>query len=305
MAMHVPAVSGIGSVAIDVTDLAAAEAFFCGPAGLAVVEREEHAGFLRGSGRKHHILALHEGRRRAIRRVEFVAGSRTVVDKIRSRVAAEGLQTTPARPVAGPGGGYGFGFQDPEGRNFAVLCGRNNHPRVLDRPDSPQKIAHVNLNSGDRDATTRVLIECLGFRLIDETAINRFFCCGPDHHSVVVGGLGVPTLNHIAFEMADLDAMMRGAGRMRDAGHPIEWGVGRHGPGNNAFAYFIGPEDLPLEFTSEVLQVDESYAPRGPKDWQWPAGRLDQWGISDPPSARWRRVQYIVEFATCGWHLRH
>ena len=27
---------------------------------------------------------------------------------------------------------------------------------------------------------------------------------------------------------------------LRDAGYPIEWGVGRHGPGNNAFAYFIG-----------------------------------------------------------------
>jgi len=79
---------------------------------------------------------------------------------------------------------------------------------------------------------------------------------------------------------------------------------GRHGPGNNAFAYFIGPEDIPLEFTSEVLQVDDDYTPRRPEDWQWPPGRQDQWGISDPPSARWRRIQRLTDFTAEGWHLQ-
>jgi catechol 2,3-dioxygenase len=36
--------------------------------------------------------------------------------------------------------------------------------------------------------------------------------------------------------MPDLDSVMRGAGRMRESGYPIEWGVGRHGAGNNVFA---------------------------------------------------------------------
>ena len=47
-------------------------------------------------------------------------------------------------------------------------------------------------------------------------------------------------LNHVASEMPDLDAVMRGIGWMRDHGHPVEWGPGRHGAGNNASALFAG-----------------------------------------------------------------
>jgi hypothetical protein len=91
--------------------------------------------------------------------------------------------------------------------------------------------------------------------------------------------------------MPDLDAVMRGAGRMSDAGWPIEWGVGRHGPGNNVFSYFVGPDDFVIEYTADVLQVDDSYKVGGPADWTWPAGRFDQWGVSKPPSDRIKQAQ--------------
>jgi catechol-2,3-dioxygenase len=298
-----PTVAGIRSVDIEVTDLDRGEAFFRDVAGLVTVERSGKSVLLRGSSRYHHIVALHAAARRALRRVTFAVPGRDAVDLIRARVGAMALNAEEPRPISAPGRGYGFGFADPEGRNYAVVAEADDHTETLDLSDSPCKITHVNLNAGDRDATTRCLIDVLGYRLIDETPVNRFFNCGADHHSVVVGGLGVTTLNHIAFEMSDLDAMMRGAGRLRDAGYPIEWGPGRHGPGNNAFSYFIGPEDLPLEFTCEVLQIAENYVPGGPDRWRWPPGRIDQWGISDPPSARWRRVQHLVGFVPDGWRL--
>jgi catechol 2,3-dioxygenase len=34
-------------------------------------------------------------------------------------------------------------------------------------------------------------------------------------------------------------------------GHLIEW-ASRHGAGNNAFCYFAGPEEFPIEYTAEV-----------------------------------------------------
>jgi hypothetical protein len=70
----------------------------------------------------------------------------------------------------------------------------------------------------------------------------RFLRCNAWHAALVVGFSGGPTLNHVAFEMPDLDSVMRGIGRMRDHGYPVEWGPGRHGPGDNVFAYFCGPE---------------------------------------------------------------
>ena len=51
---------------------------------------------------------------------------------------------------------------------------------------------------------------------------------------------------------------MRGAGRMRKAGYNVEWGLGRHGPGNNVFTYFVEPNGFVTEYTTEVDQVDEA-----------------------------------------------
>jgi catechol 2,3-dioxygenase len=96
--------------------------------------------------------------------------------------------------------------------------------------------------------------------------------------------------------MPDLDSVMRMAGTMREAGYPIEWGVGRHGPGNNVFAYFAGPEEIPIECTAEVLQIDDCYRYRGPDEWSFPPGRTDQWGVTGPPSARIKRIQDIFRF---------
>jgi catechol 2,3-dioxygenase len=83
---------------------------------------------------------------------------------------------------------------------------------------------------------------------------------------------------------------------MSDAGWPIEWGVGRHGPGNNVFSYFVGPDDFVIEYTSDVLQVDNSYPVGGPSDWTWPPGRFDQWGVSKPPSERIKVAQKKIRF---------
>jgi hypothetical protein len=90
----------------------------------------------------------------------------------------------------------------------------------------------------------------------------------------------LPSLNHIAFEMRDIDAVMRGIGRMNDAGFPIVWGPGRHGPGDNVFAYFVAPFGGVIEYTAEVSEVGEDHRIGGPEDWRWPPGRIDQWGIS-------------------------
>ncbi len=97
------------------------------------------------------------------------------------------------------------------------------------------------------------MIDVLGFRKVDHSGPLHFFHCdNPDHSSMVMGPTKTPTLNHVSFEMPDLESCMRGGGRMRDAGYPIEWGPGRHGSGNNVFCYFAGPEEFPIEYTAEV-----------------------------------------------------
>ncbi len=93
-----------------------------------------------------------------------------------------------------------------------------------------------------------------------------------------------------------LPSVMRGGVRMKDAGFPIQWGPGRHGPGNNLFNYFIDPFGVVIEYTAEVEQIDEHYVSHGPEHWKWPAGRVDQWGISPPPGATLKAAQRRVLF---------
>jgi catechol 2,3-dioxygenase-like lactoylglutathione lyase family enzyme len=170
-------------------------------------------------------------------------------------------------------------------------------------PDRPIKLSHVNLNSGQNDLTFAFMRDVLGFSLSDHTREFRFIRCNSDHHSLVLGFNEDPTLNHIAFEMPDLDSVMRDIGRMRDHGYPVEWGPGRHGPGNNVFAYFCGPEELPLEYTSCMQQVDDSYRIRPIEEWRWPPGRVDHWGITPGPSARVKKAQRLFSFTPDGYRL--
>ena len=44
-------------------------------------------------------------------------------------------------------------------------------------------------------------------------------------------------------------------------------------------------------------QVDETYVPKGPDQWTWPPGRVDQWGISAPPGPELKEAQRRVLFA--------
>jgi catechol 2,3-dioxygenase len=291
-------VRGVRRVELELCDVERAAAFFTGVWNLSEVTRQDGAVYFRGTGAYHSILVIHPAQgRTAVRRIVFDARDRAIVDAFHDRLKGKAAAVQAPHDLGAPGGGYGFGFADAEGRNYAIVCNIADHTPLADDIDRPRKIAHVNINAVDVDATRAFLTDMLGFKLIDQTPVLSFFHCdNTDHNSMVLCGAAKPTLNHIAFELPAWESVMRGAGRMRDAGYPIEWGVGRHGAGNNVFAYFAGPEEIPLEYTAEVLQIDDSYVPRGPDHWRFPPGRMDQWGITPPHTQRWKRIQDMHQF---------
>ena len=84
-------------------------------------------------------------------------------------------------------------------------------------PMVPSGAAHneILLNAKDAevcgDATERVL----GFKVSDRTKGMVFVRCNDSHHSTAFARAGISSLNHIAFEMEDFDAVMRGNGRLQ------------------------------------------------------------------------------------------
>lgn len=305
--MSEAAIKAVRAVDLAVGDLEAARAFFTQVWNLQIVAEEGGIVYLRAADPDFAALTLRASGsdQSALLRVVLQAQDRAAVDKVYERVCAEGRATDGApRTLATPGGGYGFGCKDPEGRNFAVISDTAVHADTLTSRDVPTKLSHVNLNCRDNDASFGFMTRAFGFKLSDETRQFRFIRCNSDHHSLVLGFNDNANLNHIAFEIADIDALMRGIGRMRDNGHPIEWGPGRHGPGNNVFAYFCGPGELPLEYTGEMEQVAADFAPlKKPEDWKWPAGRLDHWGLTPGPSARVKAAQARFQFTADGHKL--
>ena len=299
--MKSPWIQALRSVALTVPDLAAAEVFYTRVWRLEVAARTADALYLRGSGSDHHLLALHAapGTPR-IRAVTLRARSAAALAAIaEAAVAAGGRIEQAAAPATDPAGGRALCIRDADGRCIEIVHGDTlRTPDAPPPPDQPTRLAHAVLNSHDVEATRAFFERALGFVLADRTRIMAFLNCDLDHHSVALGDTDNDALNHVAFLMPTLDAAMRGAGRMRDAGHGIEWGPGRHGPGDNAFNYFIDPFGIVIEYTAEVEQIDDSYRVGSPGDWAWPPGRVDQWGVCPGPTARMKEAQRAVLFSS-------
>lgn len=297
-------IHSLRSVALNVPDIALGEKFYTEIWHLTVAAREPGAVYFRGTGRDHHILSLHEKPGVAeIRHVTLRLRSQTSLDALaQATLSAGGKILRPSAPLLEPGGGEAITIADPIGRIFCLVFGdepsTNANPQGISPvKDQPSRLAHVVLNSNDVAASQKFLEEVLDFSLADRTRIMAFMRCNDDHHSIAFGDTDNNALNHIAFVMPDLDSVMRGGGRLKDAGFPIEWGPGRHGPGNNTFNYFIGPFGEVIEYTADVQQVDDSYQAGTPAQWAWGPGRTDHWGISQPPSAALKAAQSMVHFA--------
>lgn len=291
-------ITALRSVELGTPDIETSEQFYVSVWGLEVAARSNGVVYLRASGSDHHILALEKRDGPELRSVTFRIATTDDYPVITANVVANGGEiVSPPAANNAPDGGTAMVVRGPEGGLLRFVHGDRQHAPQPASGYRPERLAHVNLNSRDVDASARFYEKALGFRLTDRSKAMAFVRCSNDHHAVVIADAKVNGLNHVAFLMSDLEAVMRGSGRMIDAGFPIAWGVGRHGPGDNVFAYFIDPVGFVIEYTAEVLQVDDSYAVRGPDQWTWPPGRTDHWGIAPPKADHVKAAQLAVPYA--------
>lgn len=257
--------------------------FYGGPWGLELVDRSSTSASLRGTGPEHHCLELHAADHNGIEHIGLALADRAAVDEAASTLEARGVRllSTPGM-LDGHGAGYGFRLADLEGRvvELSTLV-----EAVAPRPagPTPAKLGHVVLNTVDIDAACRWWCDVLGFRVSDWSEHQMVFLrCNTDHHSIAFNQAEWASVNHMAYEVPTLDAFMTSLGRLHRGGHEPGWGPGRHGPGHNAFAYFVDPAGLVPEVTAEVEQVDE--ATWVPRVWRRVPELSDLWGTAGPPS---------------------
>jgi catechol 2,3-dioxygenase-like lactoylglutathione lyase family enzyme len=191
--------------------------------------------------------------------------------------------------LATPGGGFGFQIIDPEGRCLEFSCDvlPAAQTETWDAPVKPRKISHTVLNTTDFEGITKFYSEILGFRISDWSEQQMVFLrCNSDHHSVAFNRAPHVSLNHVAYELGDIDTVMRGIGNLKRNGVSPIWGPGRHGPGNNVFCYFQDAAGYVCEYTAEVYQIDENT--HQAQIWERVPEKMDRWGISGPPTPETR-----------------
>ena len=181
-----------------------------------------------------------------------------------------------------PGGGRVARLSDPDGHRVEIVAGQTPVPplglptsqrwnlaaerqrlgvtkRVPAGPAHVVRLGHVVLNVSDFRASERWYKDRFGFITSDEIQVAPEFALGAflrcdrgetptDHHTLFLAQSPKgPGFNHAAFEVADLDDLMLGHQRLKDAGRHAEWGVGRHILGSQVFDYWRDPWGHTLE----------------------------------------------------------
>jgi catechol 2,3-dioxygenase-like lactoylglutathione lyase family enzyme len=178
-----------------------------------------------------------------------------------------------------PGGGYGFRFFSPDGLQMEISADvARGTGRDIGRWEGlPVKISHIVLHSPDHQALVRFFCDVLGFKVSDW--LGDFMCflrCTSAHHRIALLP-GPACLNHVAYDMTDVDGMMAGINRLKQNKIDIRWGPGRHTAGDNTFSYFVTPSGFAVEYTSELEEVD--FETREPTVYAPAPKIMDQWGI--------------------------
>ena len=237
--------------------------------GLVVASRGENELFLRGAGPTPFIYRITRGENP--RFLGLGLSVPTVVD-VEALASALGASI---EPFDGPGRGLVVRLRDPHGSQVNVHWGLapakaesvrepisynapNRAVRVNDtqRPalEPPQvtKLGHMVIETPDFDVTARWYMDALGvipsdvMCLADGTPVGAFMRLDrgaepTDHHTLFVATGLESKVDHVAFEVVDLDAVEMGQQILMAKRYRHAWGVGRHLLSSQIFDYWRDP----------------------------------------------------------------
>lgn len=271
-------------VALAVQNFDEVLAFYRDVWGLAVVRSEPGLAYLGAKGDKEpYVLRIRASDTKRMDLAAFSCASRADVDTLAERLTANGVEIVSApAELTSPGGGYGLRFFDCDGRVIEVSADvQSVGGEAFSEAGAPVGLSHIVFNTTDLEKTLAFYNGKVGFRLSDRLEDIMCFLRGAttQHHIMAIARGPHHAINHISFEMGEIDSLMRGAGRVRRTGRKVLWGPGRHGAGDNVFSYFTDPAGNVCEMSTELEDVPE-------KDWQIRVFKTDDvsqdsWGVSE------------------------
>jgi len=274
-------VNDIRYIGYGVSDLAAEKRFYMESWKLEEVPSQDGMVYLVAPGSTAtYSVRLRQTDEPRIDVMAWSAKDRAEVDALAPQVEkAGGKLINQPHDLSSLGGGYGFRFFDKNGFTVEVATDfETRRPEVLKAGEArPEKISHVVLHSPDHKGYVKFYEEALGFKVSDW--LGDFMCflrCNEWHHRLAVLP-GPPAFNHVAYDVPDVDAIMKGVARLRATNGDIAWGPGRHTAGNNVFSYYVTPAGYAVEYTCDLEEVDD-------ETWEATVFKpskdvMDQWGF--------------------------
>jgi 2,3-dihydroxy-p-cumate/2,3-dihydroxybenzoate 3,4-dioxygenase len=259
----------LGYVALNVSDLARARAFYEGQLGL--MPSGEGAGgevFFR-CGFAHHDIVLYQGAEPGLKRVGFELDGEGAVEDAARALAADGLDVVEvaAADCAGLHQGRTIRIVEPyTGATFEFF----DRMREFSDPFVPrlakiQRIGHVVLKVPDFAEACDFYTRVLGFRVSDRIdGAACFMRCHPNpyHHGVALIKSTAPQLHHVNFMVSEIDDIGRAISRFSRDGVRVVYGPGRHPPSGSVFLYFLEPDGITLEYSYGMEEFPEDGARR-------------------------------------------
>lgn len=268
---------GVPDPAATATFLADALGFACDERG-AVVE-VVCAGDYGPDGQVAIELAEHP--QLELLRTRFAVGAGTELDAVAEVLSEAGVDHEKADRA--------LLFADPAGNPLAVelagaaLAGAPPHHSLR-----PRRLGHLNLKAPDAPAAAAFYQDVLGMRLSEQIGDNLFFLrLASEHHNLGLRPGRRGELHHLGFEVDGWHVYQPILDHLAALDLPVEYGPGRHRPGNNIFAYVRDPHSgLRIELFADMGHIadEASHVPV-----RWDAGdrmtkTINRWGPTPPES---------------------
>jgi len=276
--------------------------------GLIKSARTDKALYMRGTDPPHHIHVTEKGEPKFVG-LAYYAASEEDLHKVAKAPGASGVET-----IDEPGGGKRVRLKEPNGYQIEVVYGIERLPeikaprqlinsgyaptaragqamRIPKGASRVKRIGHGVMGTPKLKETIAWFRDTLGLICSDdvyagekENLIGSFNRCDRgdafvDHHVFFALQHGHAGLNHVSFEVQDIDDVFMGHYYMRDYGkYEHMWGIGRHLLGSQVYDYWADPWGRVHEHWADS---DRFNIRNGSNLISAEEGLVSQWG--DPP----------------------
>jgi catechol 2,3-dioxygenase len=274
--------AALSHVGLAVADPDTTAAFYARTLGLAVSETLGGGRVRLGWGRGFHALELAPGG--GLDHFGLELPDDHALDTLAARLQAHDVAVE--REDADGDHPPALAFHDPDGHRIEAhgpIDRSGEH--AADPGRRPIRIHHVTLASPAIAEQVAFYETVLDFRVSDRMGDAFVWLrCSHEHHTVAIVEADEAGLDHYAYEIDSWAGLKTWCDELAARDVALQWGPGRHGPGNNLFVMFDDPAGNHVELSCEMERFWDDAAHYEPRKWEPSPRTINLWG----PAPAWR-----------------